>query len=268
MEPLMLLLSWNVRFRKPCFRVEENRSLIENIESARPDIVTLQEVKLDFADGWAVELKKSGLRHHYRSGYDAHEKSYQCLIASRWQVKPDDIGWRRNAPFPELLGRATVSVRDEGDIDVFTAHIPNGEGHGWKKIDTFHVLSAELRQANDSPRILTGDFNEPRLFQRSGRIETFGEGTYGVGGTCTGTYCDEDGDERPLIEWTNGVLSVLGGVSHHGLRDAYRDRHGFETPPLIHIARAQTHDVSTIPSSQDISMFSSATTTMNGASRD
>ena len=40
---------------------------------------------------------------------------------------------------------------------------------------------------------------------------------------------DGFGEKRPIIEWRNGVLSVLGGVSHHGLRDAYRDRH--ETPP-------------------------------------
>ncbi len=57
---------------------------------------------------------------------------------------------------------------NEGDIDVFTAHIPNGSKYRRKKIDTFHALAAELRRASDSPRILTGDFNEPKLFLRSG----------------------------------------------------------------------------------------------------
>ena len=105
---------------------------------------------------------------------DGQIKKCQCLVASRWEVTPDDIGWRRCAPYPELLGRATVSAPDEGDIDVFTAHIPNGSDHGWKKIDTFHVLSAALRGASDKPRILTGDFNEPKLFLRSGQIVPFG----------------------------------------------------------------------------------------------
>ena len=66
-------------------------------------------------------------------------------------MKASGNRWRRRAPFPELLARATVSLPDEQDIDVFTAHIPNGSGHGWRKIDTFTVLSATLRRALDSP---------------------------------------------------------------------------------------------------------------------
>ena len=228
----MKVLSWNVNFRPPGDQIAE-------IRCKGPDIVTLQEVKVKFARDWAKRLSDIGLGHHHLSGENAWKGKdvpdtwYQCLIASRWKVTPDDIGWRSEAPYPELLGRATVKVPDKGDIDVFTVHIPNWEGNGWKKIDTFHVLSAELRGAGDTPRILTGDFNEPESFLESGEIVTFGEGTYEAGGTCTQTWRDHHGVERPSIEWTNGVLSVLGGVSHHGLRDAYRDRHGFETPPPV-----------------------------------
>ena len=152
--------------------------------------------------------------------------SHQCLIASRWKLTPDDIGRPREAPYPESLGRATVSAPGEREIDVFTAHIPNGSGNGWRKIDTFHVLAAELRRANDSPRILTGDFNEPKRFEDSGQIVTFEE--------CeVGCWRDQFGDERSRIEWINGVLSVLDGESQHGLRDAYRVRNGFQTPDLV-----------------------------------
>ena len=238
----MKLLSWNVNFRPPVDRIGDRTA---KIASKEPDIVTLQEVQVKFAEDWAAHLCDIGLRHQYWSGEDVWSGKdvpaswYQCLIASRWKVTPDDIGWRRYAPYPELLGRATVTVPDEGDIDVFTAHIPNGEGNGWKKIDTFHVLSAELRGASDSPRILTGDFNEPKLFLMSGQIVTFGEETEMGGATFTRRWRDASGDERPLIEWTNGVLSVLGGMSQHGLRDAYRDRYGFEMPaPVTYCTRA------------------------------
>lgn len=84
-------------------------------------------------------------------------------------------------------GAATISVPGEGDIDVSTAHIPNGSKCGWKKIDPFHVLSAGLRGASDSPRILTGDFSEPELFGESGQIVTIGEGTYPAGEAYTRT---------------------------------------------------------------------------------
>ena len=228
----MLLLSWNVNhWRQECRLTE----IVAAIDSVRPHIVTLQEVRSDFADEWTAHLRDISLRHQCWSGFEGQEKSIQCLIASQWKLTPADIGWRRCAPYPELLGRATVSAPDEGDIDVFIAHIPNGSHHGWKKIDTFHVLSAALRGASDKPRILTGDFNEPRLFLSSGQIVTFaGEGDEDCGRSKQ-TWRDNCGDERPLIEWTNGVLSVLGGAPQHGLRDAFRDLHGFETPtPVTH----------------------------------
>ena len=132
----------------------------------------------------AGRLADIGLVHIYWSSTDApptamrslppirslKRKRYQCVIASRWPVTADGNRWRRCAPYPELLARATVSVPGEQDIDVFTVHIPNGSGNGWRKIDTFNVLSAALLRGIDSPRILTGDFNEPKRFRQSGQI--------------------------------------------------------------------------------------------------
>ena len=226
----MLVLSWNVNFCRPGNQIAE-------IEAKEPDIVTLQEVKVEFAKDWAKRLGDIGFGHHYLSGDDAWSGKdvpdtwYQCLIAckSDWELTPDNIRWRSEAPYPELLGRATVTEPNKGDIDVFTAHIPNGFGNGWKKIDTFHVLAAALRGASDSPRILTGDFNEPEQFRRSGQIVTFGENTHKDRGTSTCHWRDPLSASRAPIEWRNGVLAVLGGESQHGLRDAYRDPLGSKT---------------------------------------
>ena len=226
----MKLLSWNVNFGKP-------GDLTAKIKSEQPDIVTLQEVTLNLADDWAAHLKDICLEQHYCSGYDGQRKPYQCLIASAsdWELTPDNIRWRSEAPYPELLGRAKVSVPDKGDIDVFTAHIPNGIGNGWKKIDTVHVLAAALRRARDSPRILTGDFNEPELFLRSRQIVTFGEIAHEEGGTSNHHWRDPLSASRAPIEWINGVLAVLGGEAQHGPRDAYRVWNGFGKPtPVTH----------------------------------
>ena len=239
----MVLLSWNVNQFKQEARLPD---IIESIGSVGPDIVTLQEVKDSLADCWQKRLAAIGLIHIHQSSEDApptamcgwlERKRHGCLIASRWPVKSSGNRWRRCAPYPELLGRARVSVPDDGEVDVFTAHIPNGEGNGWRKIDTFHVLSAALRRAVDSPRILTGDFNEPKRFRQSGQIVTFGEEVHEDGGTCARGWWSKFGDKRRNIQWRNGVISVLGGTSQHGLRDAYRDLHGFETPtPVTHYA--------------------------------
>ena len=220
------LLSWNVNSRRP-------PDLAAKIESVVPHIVTLQEVERIHADDWAHHLKKIGLAHHYRSGDNAVTLSHQCLIASRWPVSNGDDGWRSEAPYPESLGRAKVSVPGEGDIDVFTAHIPNWEGNGWKKIDTFHVLAAALRAASDSPRILTGDFNEPEQFLRSGQIVTFGENADDDGGTSTRHWRDPLSAARTPIAFRNGVLAVLGGESQHGLQDAYRVKNGIQPTDLF-----------------------------------
>ncbi len=219
----MRLLSWYVNKRQP----DKLTAKIESLEPNIPHIVTLQEVKRILADDWAKQLSGIGLVHHYRSGNNALALTHQCLIASCWELTPNDIPRPREPPYPESLGRATVSVCGEEGIDVFTAHIPNGCESGWMKVDTFHVLTAELRRANtspDSPRILTGDFNEPKRFEDSGQIVTWEE---------EGCRCDQFGDERPRIESINGVLSVLDGESKHGLRDAYRARKGFQASDLV-----------------------------------
>ena len=231
----MHLVSWNVRFQSLSTQLD---NVVAALAGVRPDIVTLQEVKADLAESMAARLGEIGLGHVYDSARAAPQgkagpKIYHCLIASRWPVEPRGDKWRRAAPFPELLGRATVRTPD-GELDVFTAHIPNGAGNGWKKIDTFNVLSAALRRAGDSPRLLTGDFNEPRHFRRSGQIVTWGETLHADGGTSSPAWKDKGGDERPGIEWTNGVRSVLAGASQHGLRDAYRDLHGYDSMPVTH----------------------------------
>ena len=154
----MLLISWNVNFRKP-------GDLTAKIKSELPDIVTLHEVTLNLVDDGAAHLRSIGLGHHYWSGMDGRDEPYQCPIASRWKVKPDDIYWRRCAPFLELLGRATVCAADEGEIDVFTARIPNGSDHGWKKIDTFHVLLAFRFLASSVSCVSC--FNDPNNFSQS-----------------------------------------------------------------------------------------------------
>ncbi len=125
---------------------------------------------------------------------------------------------RRHRPatqpnFSGIAGASHSLCARQGDFDVFTAHILTGDGNGRKKIDTFQVLVAELRGVNDSPRVRTGVFNEPKRFEDSGQIVTVQEYE-------DGCWRDRFAAKRPRFEWINGVLSVLGGVSHHGLRDA------------------------------------------------
>ena len=180
-----------------------------------------------------------GLEHSFESGIDApkgpkwlDKKKYQCLIASKWPICPVEDTWRKDAPYPEMLGRAMIKT-PEGDIEIFTVHIPNGEGNGWSKIDTFNVFLAALRQGNDSPRILTGDFNEPQEFRSSGQIVTWGEN---ISKDCVPyhwkQWTDGFGRSGSGMVWDYPVRAVLASASQHGLCDAYRALHSFAKTPV------------------------------------
>lgn len=226
----MLVLSWNVNCRNP-------GDQIARIQSENPDIVTLQEVTLRRTDAWLRHLEEIGLPHTCTSSHHGQDKKHQCVIASRFPVAAADTAWRDCAPYPEALGRAIISLPDNERLDLFTAHVPDGASHGWKKIDTFHVLAAQLRQAGDTARILTGDFNEPKRFRQSGQVVPWGEEPFQQCGRSgklrtTGIGPHRDAGPRPITEWTNGVLSVLGGPAHHGLRNAYADLHNLTPGPI------------------------------------
>ena len=231
------LLSWNVDQLGASKRI---KAVANAIASTEPDIVTLQEVRSKNADDVAEALEGRGLAHVWHS-HDPRpcsdrtvEKGYHCVIASRWPLTdpPERDAWRCSAPFPEVLGRVTVKA-PEGEVDVFTAHIPHGSGHGWKKIDTFETLALALRSAGDSARVLTGDFNEPMRFLRSGQFLTFAETEVTDDGAMAPPRGKRSG--RPRADWSAGVRSVLADTSRHGLRDAFRDRHGFEVEaPVTH----------------------------------
>ena len=233
----MYLLSWNVDQLGASKRLA---AVANAIASTAPDIVTLQEVRSQHATKVAEALEGCGLEHVWHSHAPPPcsdrevQKKYHCVIASRWPLidPPGGDAWRCPAPFPEVLGRILVKT-PAGDIDIFTAHIPHGSGHKWKKIDTFETLALALRSGSDSPRILTGDFNEPRKFLGSGQILTFGEKEVNADGVISAPRGTWRG--RPHADWSEGVRSVLADTSRHGLRDAYRDRHGFAVAtPVTH----------------------------------
>ena len=233
----MQLLSWNVRQLGSSRRIE---AVARAINSAGPDVVTLQEVLSTDAGGVAGALRGCGLEHVWHS-HDPPPcsdrevvKKYHCMIASRWPLTdpPGGDGWRSTAPFPETLGRVVVGA-PTADIDVFTAHIPNGRKYRWKKIDTFETLARALHGGTDSPRILTGDFNEPKAFLSSGQFLTFAPERVDKHGSIVAPRGELGG--RPRTDWSHGVRAVLAGTSRHGLRDAYRDRHGFAVAtPVTH----------------------------------
>lgn len=241
----MKIISWNVRFQGLAGRIQQ---VVEALRTESPDIVLLQEVTDAHLVRVVEGLANFGLTQAVDSSTDAPErppesrggkarKGYSTLIASHWPVERADDKWRTKAPYPEAVLRATVSPADAEPLDVFNVHIPNGSGNGWRKILTLDVLYAALTRGADCPRILAGDFNEPRQYRRSGQIVSWGPRLHDDGGISDShkRRTDRFGTTRPVSDWSRGVLRVLGGASHHGLRDVYRAVHGFDRVPVTHV---------------------------------
>ena len=214
---------------------------MDAVGSVAPDVIMLQEIgrKPTVVQRFNDGLAGIGLDNFFCSAdLTSERKKYGCIIASKWPLTPHEPGWAPGVPWHQLLARATVQV-DGTDIDVITAHIPNGSGNGWKKVETFEALATYLANAPDQPRILGGDFNEPREVRPTGQMVTWGQKVCTDGTLATsGTKKGKCGETHPRYRWDHGVRSVLAGASSHGLRHAFLDRHGWRTEPT-HVIRGK-----------------------------
>ena len=142
----MRVVSWNIEAKDGIGRGRLAR-VCESLSRARPDVVLLQEVWTDPETVGRVEkaLALLGLEGFLFSGrWKDKKKRYGCVIGSRYPLAAAPRRWTDGAPYPQLLARAATNV-DGVDVDLISAHIPNGRGNGWKKIETLEVLGGVLR---------------------------------------------------------------------------------------------------------------------------
>lgn len=230
-------MTWNV---KAIRGVSQSRldGILARLTAVKPDIILLQEVGDSVAGLFLEQLLRREFRTFWGGCVAREGKPYGNIIASRWPVQGVASDWS-GAPWPQLLTRATVSVEQRA-VDVITAHIPNGAGNGWRKVDTLQALARALQNAGVAPRILGGDFNEPRRFLPDGDLVSFGarrrrDGTFSLDGSRRyPTIGAQPAESRPLVEWDKAVQDVLARGAAHGLRHAYHDIHGFSPMPATH----------------------------------
>lgn len=240
----MLVVSWNIRAIVGAGE-DRRRAIVARLAEGEPDIVLLQEVGNEVARHLLPELEACGFVAFFGGVEGATEKKYGNVIASRAPLRPVQVGWAK-APWPQLLTRASVAV-DGREIDVISAHMPNGSGNGWKKIETFEALAAALAASPSMPRIVGGDFNEPQAVLADGEVVSFGakrnhDGTYSLEGTRRSPPSPRVGiavERHPRKRWNDGVKGILGRDAAHGLRHAHHAVHGFENTPVTHLVRNQ-----------------------------
>ena len=93
------------------------------------------------------------------------------LVASRWPTT--QLPWV-DLPYQERV--LSVQVASPwGPLELHNAHVPNGENHGWIKVETFEAIYGRLACLSSMPRILCGDFNSPQQEGPDGYLVTWGQ---------------------------------------------------------------------------------------------
>jgi exonuclease III len=208
------LISWNI-----AGKVKANPEQMASLQSHEPDLLALQEVRLNALRRIKPKLVAMGLPHVVESVQLASEigRRYGEVIASRWplrQIKGTD----ESTPFPERLISTEVET-PWGPVELHTAHIVPGVSNGWKKIDLFEGIYRRLARHSDIPRILCGDFNSPQHETPEGRIITWGEKIKSTGEVTI----------IPLrARWDAGERSVLQGLAAFDMPDVFRALNGYE----------------------------------------
>ena len=207
----MKLISWNVQ------RGGRPSRQVPRLAKRRPDLVALQEVTRATASEWTEQLRSEcGLAHIETSHDVIGERTYCNLVASRWPLarlatKLFDL------PHPERH-LAVVVEHEGGELELHNTHVPDGSGHGWRKVEHFEGLYRYLSRtwrASGHPRVLCGDFNSPRVELDEDRIYTWAQNEDGK--------LMRDRGQR----WDAAERSVILGLRAFDLTDVYRELHGY-----------------------------------------
>lgn len=251
----MRILTFNLRGTTG-IGVRRRPKLIDAIASHAPEIIGLQELpwRNDTHLNVIERLADAGWPHAAYSGVPGSpDKRYGNVVASRWPVETGGA-WHPAPPWPQSLLDARVTAPG-GNVRIVVAHIPNGAGNGWRKVETLEALAAGLH--DHEPTVVCGDFNEPRAFVGDA-VRSFGErrradGTWTRDGLKRGT-CGQRFARRC---WSEAVDALLGATAVHGLQPVWR-RLGHADAPVTHRVRGHERRFDHILVTPDIEVTASA----------
>ena len=211
----MRLISWNV-----AARIQALPGQAAFLASRAPDLVALQEITPNSAALWRDVLHALGLPCIcLRTGIAGEPLFRQrgVLIASRFPLDPiPDRGIR--PPWPEKALSVQIAAPD-ARFDLHTVYTPTGVTDLQAKINTLNATCAALADS-DRPRILTGDFNAPKIETADGRIATWAQTI-----RPDGSFRTSRGRLRP--EQDSAERRLMQGLPAHGVRDLYRSLNGY-----------------------------------------
>ncbi|MFL5802318.1 MAG: exodeoxyribonuclease III [Roseiflexaceae bacterium] len=218
----MRVISWNVQGRLKALP-DQLKALAEH----QPDLVALQEVRESTIAPWRDGFQAMGLPFVMESVSLALDqgRKYGVLIASRWPI--ESLPWM-HMPYQERVLSAQIAS-PSGTLELHNAHVPNGENHGWIKVETFEGIYERLARLSIVPRILCGDFNSPQQEHSDGYLVTWGQDVLPDGRAAVWeTWEDKAGRIDTGMRWDRAERLVLTGLAAYDLVDVYRTCNGYE----------------------------------------
>jgi exodeoxyribonuclease-3 len=231
------VMSWNVN--KSSNRKGRIDDQLEFIRNCGVDVLHLQEVRygtnnkwlnrweeglaelglgeVEHTCDWASELAESTVPPHADIG---HDNGHITAVNPEWEVERHEPTIRENLEeceqgyydthFPEKILTTTANTPG-GEIELWNIRAVPGNGWGEEKIKIFETVYDRLSADGPKTRILTGDFNSPKAELPDGQAIPFGH------------------DKRPEFRSRNvrAELNILKGLGHLGLRDVFREQHGY-----------------------------------------
>ena len=126
-------------------------------------------------------------------------------------------------PFPERLLSGHIK---NINIEIHTTNVPPGSSNGVIKVQHFEELYKFLANRKDIQKILTGDFNSPKLERETGEIITWGQKVSSSGKVRIGVnpkWKNECSGER----WDSAERSIIQNHKDLGLVDIFREKNGY-----------------------------------------
>jgi endonuclease/exonuclease/phosphatase family metal-dependent hydrolase len=230
-------MSWNVN--KSSNRKGRIDNQLDFIRQCDVDVLLLQEVRYgtdskwlarwkdgleemglgDIEDScdWASELADSEVPPHSDIG---HDNGHVTATNSDWELTRQEQQIRDRVAngelghfdthFPEKI---LVTTLETGSIEIEIWNVRAVPGNGWgeEKVKIFETVYKRLSEAGSKTRILAGDFNSPDEELPDGQAIPFG-------------YDADTGYRQRKV---NAELNILKGLGHLGLRDVFRQKHGY-----------------------------------------
>jgi exonuclease III len=215
----MRLISWNVA------RAGQERISfqVDALAARAPDVVALQEVRINRVAEYRSALQRAGFAHVMDgfggAGTDCGGKRASgVLIASKWPcTRYTQAQTAIGVPWPERLLSVVITAA-WGMIEVHTVYVPVGYGGRdlAVRIETLERLYAGLACVTERHRILCGDFNLPQHETAAGDVITFGQTRHKNGTFAITNAAMHAGEQK-----------VLTGLAPFDLTDVYRTLHGY-----------------------------------------